>query len=105
MRAVQGALIVASSIQIILGYSQLWAICSRCNFHLNRSLFQYYILFIDEMTVKLCITGFSAHLEWSQLFPWWVLACLIEASQWYCNNYQMPWTFLSLLILTSNFTN
>ncbi|KAH9749066.1 nucleobase-ascorbate transporter 2 [Citrus sinensis] len=29
MRAVQGALIVASSIQIILGYSQLWAICSR----------------------------------------------------------------------------
>lgn len=57
------------------------------------------------MTVKLCITGFSAHLEWSQLFPWWVLACLIEASQWYCNNYQMPWTFLSLLILTSNFKN
>ncbi|GMH05520.1 hypothetical protein Nepgr_007360 [Nepenthes gracilis] len=29
MRAVQGALIVASSVQIILGYSQLWAICSR----------------------------------------------------------------------------
>ncbi|KAL2930933.1 Nucleobase-ascorbate transporter 2 [Bienertia sinuspersici] len=29
MRAVQGALIVASSLQIILGYSQLWAICSR----------------------------------------------------------------------------
>ncbi|KAK1556704.1 hypothetical protein Q3G72_010478 [Acer saccharum] len=29
MRAVQGALIVASSIQIILGYSQLWGICSR----------------------------------------------------------------------------
>ncbi|KAF4348615.1 hypothetical protein F8388_021022 [Cannabis sativa] len=29
MRAVQGALIVASSIQIILGYSQIWAICSR----------------------------------------------------------------------------
>ncbi|KAK3432959.1 hypothetical protein EUGRSUZ_D00480 [Eucalyptus grandis] len=29
MRAVQGALIVASSIQIILGYSQMWAICSR----------------------------------------------------------------------------
>ncbi|KAJ1426138.1 Xanthine/uracil/vitamin C permease [Sesbania bispinosa] len=29
MRAVQGALIVASSIQIILGFSQLWAICSR----------------------------------------------------------------------------
>ncbi|XP_031744295.1 nucleobase-ascorbate transporter 2 isoform X2 [Cucumis sativus] len=29
MRAVQGALIVSSSIQIILGYSQLWAICSR----------------------------------------------------------------------------
>ncbi|XP_062076148.1 nucleobase-ascorbate transporter 2-like [Humulus lupulus] len=31
MRAVQGALIVASSIQIILGYSKIWAICSwRC---------------------------------------------------------------------------
>ncbi|MBA0779145.1 hypothetical protein Gotri_003422 [Gossypium trilobum] len=29
MRAVQGALIVASSIQIILGYSQMWAICTR----------------------------------------------------------------------------
>ncbi|KAL6201336.1 hypothetical protein ACLB2K_025050 [Fragaria x ananassa] len=29
MRAVQGALIVSSSIQIILGYSQIWAICSR----------------------------------------------------------------------------
>ncbi|GAB4831424.1 DUF1279 super [Ancistrocladus abbreviatus] len=29
MRAVQGALIVASSVQIILGYSQLWAIFSR----------------------------------------------------------------------------
>ncbi|KAJ8761430.1 hypothetical protein K2173_001561 [Erythroxylum novogranatense] len=29
MRAVQGALIVSSSVQIILGYSQLWAICSR----------------------------------------------------------------------------
>ncbi|WOL20583.1 hypothetical protein Cni_G29388 [Canna indica] len=29
MRAVQGALIVSSSIQIILGYSQLWGFCSR----------------------------------------------------------------------------
>lgn len=29
MRAIQGALIVSSSIQIILGYSQLWGICSR----------------------------------------------------------------------------
>ncbi|XP_010274460.1 PREDICTED: nucleobase-ascorbate transporter 2-like [Nelumbo nucifera] len=29
MRAIQGALIVASSIQIVLGYSQLWGICSR----------------------------------------------------------------------------
>ncbi|KAL5076893.1 hypothetical protein RYX36_015877 [Vicia faba] len=29
IRAVQGAMIVASSIQIILGFSQLWAICSR----------------------------------------------------------------------------
>ncbi|KAE8672058.1 Nucleobase-ascorbate transporter 1 [Hibiscus syriacus] len=29
MRAVQGALIVASSIQIILGYSQMWAISTR----------------------------------------------------------------------------
>ncbi|MCL7031988.1 hypothetical protein MKW94_017740 [Papaver nudicaule] len=29
MRAIQGAMIVASSIQIILGYSQLWGICSR----------------------------------------------------------------------------
>ncbi|XP_062199817.1 nucleobase-ascorbate transporter 2-like isoform X1 [Phragmites australis] len=29
MRSIQGALIVSSSIQIILGYSQLWAICSR----------------------------------------------------------------------------
>ncbi|AET04262.1 nucleobase-ascorbate transporter-like protein [Medicago truncatula] len=29
MRAVQGALIVGSSIQIILGFSQIWAICSR----------------------------------------------------------------------------
>ncbi|GAB2301447.1 hypothetical protein Dimus_035470 [Dionaea muscipula] len=29
MKAVQGSLIVALSIQIILGYSQLWAICSR----------------------------------------------------------------------------
>ncbi|OIW19238.1 hypothetical protein TanjilG_20363 [Lupinus angustifolius] len=29
MKAVQGALIVASSIQIILGFSQIWAICSR----------------------------------------------------------------------------
>ncbi|WJX82931.1 DUF1279 super [Trifolium repens] len=28
MRAVQGAMIVASSLQIILGFSQLWAICS-----------------------------------------------------------------------------
>ncbi|KAJ3683412.1 hypothetical protein LUZ60_013639 [Juncus effusus] len=29
MRAVQGALIVSSSIQIIFGFSQLWGICSR----------------------------------------------------------------------------
>ncbi|KAK1322060.1 Nucleobase-ascorbate transporter 2 [Acorus calamus] len=29
MRAIQGALIISSSIQIILGYSQLWGICSR----------------------------------------------------------------------------
>jgi xanthine/uracil permease len=29
MRAIQGALIISSSIQIIVGYSQLWAICSR----------------------------------------------------------------------------
>jgi len=29
MKAVQGAMIVASSIQIILGFSQLWGICSR----------------------------------------------------------------------------
>ncbi|RWW56614.1 hypothetical protein BHE74_00036658 [Ensete ventricosum] len=29
MKAIQGALIVSSSIQIILGYSQLWGICSR----------------------------------------------------------------------------
>ncbi|XP_010540522.1 PREDICTED: nucleobase-ascorbate transporter 2 isoform X2 [Tarenaya hassleriana] len=29
MRAVQGAVIVASSVQIILGFSQMWAICSR----------------------------------------------------------------------------
>jgi xanthine/uracil permease len=29
MRAIQGALIVSSSIQIILGYSQLWGIFSR----------------------------------------------------------------------------
>ncbi|KAF3778286.1 Nucleobase-ascorbate transporter 2 [Nymphaea thermarum] len=29
MRATQGALIVSSSLQIILGYSQLWGICSR----------------------------------------------------------------------------
>ncbi|THU62038.1 hypothetical protein C4D60_Mb01t00950 [Musa balbisiana] len=29
MRAIQGALIVSSCIQIILGYSQLWGICSR----------------------------------------------------------------------------
>uniref|UniRef100_A0A453FGY8 Uncharacterized protein n=1 Tax=Aegilops tauschii subsp. strangulata TaxID=200361 RepID=A0A453FGY8_AEGTS len=31
MRATQVALIVWSSILIILGYSQLWAICSRYN--------------------------------------------------------------------------
>jgi hypothetical protein len=29
MKAIQGALIVSSSIQIILGYSQLWGIFSR----------------------------------------------------------------------------
>ncbi|XP_077227834.1 nucleobase-ascorbate transporter 2-like [Tasmannia lanceolata] len=29
MRAIQGALIISSSVQIILGYSQLWGICSR----------------------------------------------------------------------------
>ncbi|KAF9587721.1 hypothetical protein IFM89_004698 [Coptis chinensis] len=29
MRAIQGALIVASSVQIVLGFSQLWGICSR----------------------------------------------------------------------------
>lgn len=29
MRAIQGALIVASSLQIILGYSQIWGIFSR----------------------------------------------------------------------------
>jgi nucleobase transporter 1/2 len=29
MRAIQGALIVASSIQIILGYSQVWGLFSR----------------------------------------------------------------------------
>jgi nucleobase transporter 1/2 len=29
MRAIQGALIASSSLQIILGYSQLWGICSR----------------------------------------------------------------------------
>ncbi|XP_078431619.1 nucleobase-ascorbate transporter 2-like [Wolffia australiana] len=29
MRAIQGSMIVASSIQIILGYSQLWGLCTR----------------------------------------------------------------------------
>lgn len=29
MRAIQGALIVASSIQIVLGYSQVWGLFSR----------------------------------------------------------------------------
>lgn len=29
MRAIQGALIVAASIQIILGYSQVWGLFSR----------------------------------------------------------------------------
>ncbi|GAB2231327.1 hypothetical protein Droror1_Dr00010333 [Drosera rotundifolia] len=29
MKAIQGSMIVASSIQVILGYSQLWALCSR----------------------------------------------------------------------------
>ncbi|PUZ51250.1 hypothetical protein GQ55_6G167300 [Panicum hallii var. hallii] len=29
MRAIQGALIISSCIQIILGYSQLWGVCSR----------------------------------------------------------------------------
>lgn len=33
MRAIQGALIVAASIQIILGYSQVWGIFSRYNFY------------------------------------------------------------------------
>ena len=29
MRAIQGSMIVSSSVQIILGYSQLWGICTR----------------------------------------------------------------------------
>ncbi|XP_020991118.1 uncharacterized protein LOC107474589 isoform X2 [Arachis duranensis] len=39
MRAVQGALIVASCIQIILGFSQIWAICSR---FFSRLGYKYY---------------------------------------------------------------
>lgn len=42
MRAIQGALIVASSVQIILGYSQLWAICSRYTYLLH--LLQFILL-------------------------------------------------------------
>lgn len=37
MRAIQGALIVSSSIQIILGYSQLWGIFSRYHHTLSSS--------------------------------------------------------------------
>ena len=35
MRAIQGALIVASSIQIILGYSQIWGLLSRYIFQMK----------------------------------------------------------------------
>lgn len=37
MRAIQGALIVAASIQIILGYSQVWGLFSRYSFYIRFS--------------------------------------------------------------------
>lgn len=50
MRTIQGALIVASSVQIILGYSQLWAICSR---YISHSIYikQWYVtlLYVSEL--------------------------------------------------------
>ena len=49
MRAIQGALIVASSIQIVLGYSQIWGLfsryssCMKCvrNFENSKKVFKH----------------------------------------------------------------
>lgn len=47
MRAVQGAIIVASSVQIILGFSQMWAICSRYNIYTHTYHFLLSYIGID----------------------------------------------------------
>lgn len=63
MRAIQGSLIVASSIQIILGYSQVWGIFSRyCvklpHFFCSILLKFYWIIFNS------CFTDSLVPLEW-----------------------------------------
>ena len=101
MKAVQGALIVASSIQIVLGYSQIWAICSRYKLYLLINKQVSIIFFISYLMREstLLRIGSSARLEWFRLFPWWVLACLIEASPWYSENYHCHYS--QLLIFSS----
>lgn len=69
MRAVQGAVIVASSVQIILGFSQMWAICSRyihacCHIKRCRTLMIFFIFIFRffspvGMVPVIALTGFG----------------------------------------------
>ncbi|VAI31577.1 unnamed protein product [Triticum turgidum subsp. durum] len=75
MRATQGALIVSSSIQIILGYSQLWAICSSS----------------------------LAHLGWFQWFHWWGLAFSREDSRWVASCVEIGLPMLIIFVVLSQY--
>lgn len=77
MRAIQGALIVSSSIQIILGYSQLWGLFSRYVSDLVASLvfggsyslvawcFYADYVHLHVLTDSLVLLGWHQLLDWS----------------------------------------
>ncbi|PPD73558.1 hypothetical protein GOBAR_DD29531 [Gossypium barbadense] len=99
MRAVQGALIVASSIQIILGYSQMWAICTYLKNFLTKQL---PILERFALIISITVIWAYAHLltksgaykhrpELTQLNCRTDKANLISSAPWIKIPYPLQW--------------
>lgn len=88
MRAIQGALIVASSVQIILGYSQLWAICSRYTYLL------YLLQFILLSNVLSIMAAHSRVIVFTNdEFYSFIFKIQVFQSPWYgpCNIFGWIW--------------
>ncbi|KAK2998452.1 hypothetical protein RJ639_023985 [Escallonia herrerae] len=83
MRAIQGALIVASSVQIILGYSQLWAIFSRFfspvesyNFH---SRISFATIGLHQLPMNF-LSGGAVRGNWCSYA--FLVCCLLSGHVW-----------------------